>query len=79
VARAELLLTQMDEVFARLRQRLDGLTDEEYFWEPVSGCWTVHRDGAGSWVTDYAFPDPTPAPFTTLGWRLVHIADCKIM
>ncbi|MEV4637855.1 hypothetical protein AB0J80_10915 [Actinoplanes sp. NPDC049548] len=22
-----------------LRPRLDGLTDEEYFWEPVEGCW----------------------------------------
>jgi hypothetical protein len=28
-----------------LRPRLAGLTDDEYFWEPVSGCWTVHREG----------------------------------
>ena len=24
-----------------LRPRLEGLTDAEYFWEPVPGCWTV--------------------------------------
>jgi hypothetical protein len=24
-------------------------------------------------------PDPDPAPFTTIGWRLVHLADCKVM
>ena len=36
-----------------------GLTDDEYFWEPVAGCWTVHRDGA----IDFAFPPPEPAPF----------------
>jgi hypothetical protein len=23
---------------AQLRPRLDGLTDGEYFWEPVPGC-----------------------------------------
>ncbi|BBY63001.1 hypothetical protein MHEL_12440 [Mycolicibacterium helvum] len=29
-----------------LRPGLAGLTDDEYFGEPVNGCWTVHRDGA---------------------------------
>lgn len=29
-----------------LPPRLDGLTDDEYFWEPVEGCWTVRNDGA---------------------------------
>jgi hypothetical protein len=79
MSRAELLLAQMDEVYGRLRGRLEGLGDEEYFWEPVGGCWTVHRDPSGAWVTDYAEPDPDPAPFTTIGWRLAHLADCKVM
>ena len=79
MSRAELLLAQMDEVYGRLRGRLEGLTDDEYFWEPVPGCWTVHRDPSGAWVADYAEPDPDPAPFTTIGWRLVHLADCKVM
>src|SRR5438046_10240551 len=24
-------------------------------------------------------PHPDPAPFTTIGWRLVHVAECKVM
>ena len=33
----------------------------------------------GSWAADYEEPDPDPAPFTTIGWRLVHVAECKLM
>jgi hypothetical protein len=53
----------------QLRPRLDGLTDEEYFWQPVPNCWTVHPDGA----IDFTFPPPEPAPFTTIAWRLAHV------
>ena len=52
-----------------LRPRLDGLTDDEYFWQPVPDCWTVHPDGA----IDFAYPPPEPAPFTTIAWRLAHV------
>jgi DinB superfamily len=79
ISRVGLLLTQMDETYRRLHRGLEGLTDDEYFWEPVPGCWTIHRDQSGAWTYDYAIPDPQPAPFTTIGWRLVHIADCKVM
>ena len=78
MSRVELLLAEMDEVHQRLRERLVGLTDDEYFWEPVPGCWTIRRDASGAWVADYAEPDPEPAPVTTIGWRLVHVADCLV-
>jgi len=52
-----------------LRPRLDGLTDDEYFFEPVPNCWTVHRDGG----VDFAYPPPEPAPFTTIAWRMAHV------
>ena len=52
----------------QLRPRLEGLTDEEYFWQPVPDCWTVHPDGA----IDFTFPQPQPAPFTTIAWRLAQ-------
>jgi DinB superfamily len=67
---------------AQLRPRLDGLTDDEYFWEPVPGCWNVRpRDagtapdalGAGGYTLDFAFPPPDPPPVTTIAWRLAHI------
>ena len=52
-----------------LRPRLEGLSDDEYFWEPVPGCWTVHRDGG----IDFSYPPPQPEPFTTIAWRLAHV------
>ena len=66
----------------QLRPRLDGLTDDEYFWEPVAGCWSVRPRGtstapisvgAGDFTCDYAMPEPTPPPVTTIAWRLAHI------
>ena len=56
----------------QLRPRLDGLTDDEYFWQPVPDCWTVRRHG-GHMVPDFVYPEPTPTPFTTIAWRLAHV------
>jgi DinB superfamily len=65
-----LLAEQLDwHWHGQLRPRLTGLTDDEYFWEPVPGCWTVHRDGG----IDFVYPQPEPAPFTTIAWRLAHV------
>jgi uncharacterized damage-inducible protein DinB len=74
-----LLATEMDDAWETLYRRLDGLTDAEFFWEPVSGCWTVHRAKEEYWVVDYADPAPDPPPFTTIAWRLLHLAECKVM
>jgi hypothetical protein len=66
----------------QLRPRLDGMTDEEYFWEPVAGCWNIRprgqstapiAAGAGGYTIDFAFPPPDPEPVTTIAWRLAHI------
>jgi hypothetical protein len=66
----------------QLRSRLEGLTDEEYLWEPVPGAWSLRPSGtaitsmaagAGELVIDWEFPEPTPAPFTTIAWRLGHV------
>ncbi len=57
---------------AHLRPRLDGLTDEEYFWEPVDGCWTLRPRPDGRWEADHGRPSGPP-PFTTIAWRLVHV------
>jgi hypothetical protein len=56
------------------RPRLDGLTDDEYLWEPVPGCWNIRPDGQGGFTYDYVEPEPEPPPVTTIGWRLGHIA-----
>lgn len=75
----DLLAREMSDTFHDMRSRLDGLTDREFFWEPVVGSWTVFRDDHGRWDHHYAEPDPEPAPFTTIAWRLTHVAMCKVM
>jgi DinB superfamily len=60
-----------------LRPRLDGLTDEEYLWEPVDGAWSVRRAEDGGYKLDGWQPEPSPPPVTTIAWRMVHIgATC---
>jgi len=75
----QLLANQLEEAYRALRDRIEGLTDEEFWWEPVADCWTVRRRPNGLWMVDYAEPDPDPSPFTTIAWRLDHIAECKVM
>lgn len=77
------LLAQFDFARGRQSDRLAGLTDEEYFWEPAPGCWSVRRRaerrtplsvGGGEWVLERERGDPQPAPFTTTAWRVAHLA-----
>jgi hypothetical protein len=66
----------------QLRHRLEGLTDDEYFWEPAPDCWSVRprgtgtapvQAGSGAVTIDFAMPEPDPPPFTTIAWRLGHV------
>jgi hypothetical protein len=41
-----------DYVHGRFLDRLAGLSDGEYFWEPVPGCWSVRRGSGGRWAMD---------------------------
>lgn len=76
---AESVAGAFDYAWDRFLARLAGLTDEEYFWQPVAGCWSVRRAGDGRWRIDgaggdaSAGPPPDPAPVTTIAWRIGHI------
>jgi DinB superfamily len=60
----------------QLRPRLDGLADEEYFWQPVPGCWTISRSAStGEYTMDSAESEHDPEPVTTIAWRLAHLID----
>ena len=37
------VLSLFDEAWPRLLSRLEGLTRDEYLWEPVASCWTVRE------------------------------------
>lgn len=66
---------------AQARPRLDSLGDDEYRWEPVPDSWNVRprgtgrylEVGTGDFVIDFAFPEPSPPPLTTIAWRLNHV------
>jgi hypothetical protein len=73
---APLIVDQLDFYMrAHLLPRLEGLSDEEFFWEPVQDCWSVRPSGDG-WAMDGDDYDAetVPAPVTTIGWRVCHIA-----
>ncbi|MBG6181309.1 hypothetical protein [Arthrobacter sp. CAN_A1] len=64
------------------RPRLAGPTDDEYLWEPVPGCWSLRTRGTGTaarqlgggaLTLDFEYPEPVPAPVTTIAWRLGHL------
>jgi len=71
------LLTLADYAWERLRDRVAGLTDDEYFWAPVEPSWTVRRQSDGTYRADNdarpEFPAPVEPPFTTIAWRMAHI------
>ncbi|MGH3319367.1 MAG: DinB family protein [Streptosporangiaceae bacterium] len=77
------LFDQLDWHWRRqLRPRLEGLTDDEYVWEPVPGAWNVHRRGestapiaagSGDFTIDFEMPEPDTPPVTTIAWRLGHV------
>jgi hypothetical protein len=78
-----ILVNQLDWHWEhQVRPRLAGLTDDEYFAEPVPGCWSVRPRGTsiapiavgtGDYLLEFAFPEPDPPPVTTIAWRLAHI------
>ncbi len=62
------LIALSDYVYERTRNRLDGLTDTEYFWEPVPSCWTIRRVGSDKYQADHS-DSPDIPPFTTIACR----------
>jgi hypothetical protein len=71
----ELLGRQMEEAYRPLRRRLEGLGEEELWWEPVPGAWTLRRQPDGRLMEDYEDLDPVPALKTNWGeewptWRV---------
>jgi hypothetical protein len=69
------LIELSDYAWRRLDERLAGLTDAEYLGEPVPGCRTVRRAPDGVFRSDGPARPGEAAGFTTLAWRLCHIAD----
>jgi len=79
----DVLLEQIESARWLGRRSLDGLSDEEFWWEPVAGCWSVRRtsdpramhgnEPIGDWIIDGIRPAPEDPPLTSIAWRVVHM------
>ncbi|MCP2339102.1 DinB family protein [Actinomadura rupiterrae] len=72
----ESITALFDQAWQRTRDRLSGLTDDEYLWEPVPDGWTLRPDASGRWLIDGeggGGPAPDPVPVPTIAWRMGHI------
>jgi len=69
----EQLVGQMEFYWdVHLRPRLDGLTDDEYAWQPVPDCFDLAPTDDGR--LRYVESPASAVTVTTLRWRLMHIA-----
>ena len=59
----------------RTLERLEGITDEEFRWEPVAGAWTVRRMRDGRPKIDNNYFPVGVAPLTSIAWRVAHLID----
>src|SRR5438093_13705269 len=79
VSRRVLLAITMHEAYLRLLDRLEGITDEGFFWQPVLGAWTSTRTSSATGPT-HEIPDPDPAPvMTTIACQVVHLVTTRFM
>lgn len=82
------VLTVLDglvgEAWSVIQPNLDGLTDDEYTWEPAPGSWSIRRRstvegehwGKGEWVVETSFDGSVEPATTTIAWRMLHAYDC---
>ena len=65
------VLWHLRESWWWIRRVLDGISEDEFAWEPVDGCWTVEETATG-WRMQGG-PAGDPPPVTTIAWRLNHV------
>ena len=67
------LLAQLDTSWQELRERLDGMTDDEFVWEPAPGAFAVRRDG-DAWAHDRE-RGPAVGSVRTIAWLAGHVGS----
>ena len=69
------LNAQLQTSWFMLWRRLEGLSDQEYLWEPATGSPTVRVHPDGKWKLDPAGPDAAP----TIAWRICTLAGTQTL
>jgi hypothetical protein len=74
---------QLEFSWMVLRDRLDGLTDDAYGWEPAPGALGLVRRfeartsrvlGTGDWVAEWPDGPDSPGP-RTIAWLIAHLTE----
>ena len=71
-------LAQWDYVIEVLTERLVGLTDDEYRWQPATDVWTVRPNPLGGRNlvdTEVWAPSGEAAPPRTIAWSMGHLGS----
>ena len=55
---------------------LEGLSDQEYLWEPAPGCWTVRVHPDARWKRDVLGGTPVVPP---IAWRMCTLAGTQVL
>ncbi len=71
----EALRAQLQTSWFMLWARLEGLSDDEYLWEPLPGSPTVRVHPDAKWKRDPAGLDAVP----TIAWRMCTLAGTQYL
>jgi hypothetical protein len=72
------MLAIFERVRYRLFERLEGLTDVEHLWEPVTDSLSIRPGDDGVFRVNELSPESVagvPDPVTTIAWRIWHIGS----
>ena len=73
--RLEALNAQLQTSWFTLWGRLEGLSDDDYLWEPRPGSPTLRVHPDAKWKRDQSSPDAVP----TIAWRMCTLAGTQTL
>jgi hypothetical protein len=77
--RLEVLSLQLQTSWFMLWAGLEGLSEQEYAWQPAADCWTIRMGPDGHWARDGVSPGPGPRPVPTIAWRICTLAGLQAL
>ena len=72
------LIDVFDFTWRRLDSRLQGLSDQEYLWEPAAGTLSIRQGDSEVWTLDETDESANPPPLTTIAWRVCHLGGSAL-
>lgn len=69
------LVAHAESTAQRTLSRLEGLTDDEFRWQPVPGAWTVRQLRDGRVIVDNNEFQLPPSPMPSIAWLVAHLID----